>query len=391
MSAEVEARGLVVRRGAFTLGPVDLAVGHGEYLVLVGPSGAGKTMLVETLLGWHAADAGEAILAGVPIEDLAPPARRVAYLPQDLGLLPHLSVRANLTWGLRCRGERVDPGLESRVVGVLGLGEALARRDPTTLSRGEQQRVGIGRALLTRPHRLVLDEPCAALDPHLRRELQLLLRSLHREFAMTVIHVTHDREEAFVLGERIAVLLAGRLHQVATPAELYARPADLAVARFLAPENLWPCAVRAGEHGFLVARPEDAPVDLLLEVPSPVAVSETPGTPLPRAALSELRASVSSSPRGSAAFVGIRPEEVMLLDPDRPLRPQVARNVLAGTIEELLFLDGRVQLVVGTEPGLTVTVRAPVCSVEDRGLAAGCNVRVSLKARSLYLVCDGPV
>ena len=358
MSAELEARGLMVRRGDFTLGPVDLAVERGEYLVLVGPSGAGKTVLVETLLGWHGPAAGSALLEGGPVAALPPAARRFAYLPQDLGILPHLTVRANLTWGLDCRGERPDPELEARLVAVLNLAPLLARSDPATLSRGEQQRLALGRALLTRPRRLLLDEPCAAIDPHRRRELQLLLRSLHREFAMTVVHVTHDREEAFLLGQRIAVLLGGRLHQVATPAGLYAAPADAAVARFVAPENLWPARRPAADAAAVVLDGSGAGLEL------------------------------DGAPEGGGGriFVGIRPEEVMVLDPDRPLRPQVARNVFAGVVRDVLLLDGRAQVTVSTTAGLDVVSRLAVCAAQDLALRPGAPVRISLKARSLYLV-----
>ncbi len=356
MTSDIVARGLVVHRPGFTLGPLDLDIEAGEYLVLVGPSGAGKTMLVETLLGWHAPAAGEALVEGVPVTALAPAARRVAYLPQDLGILPHLSVMANLTWGLACRGARPDRHLLERVVEVLHLGRHLERRDPTTLSRGEQQRVALGRALLTRPRRLVLDEPCAAIDPHRRRELQLLLRALHSEFGTTVVHVTHDREEAFLLGQRIGVVLAGRLHQVATPAELYARPADLEVARFVAPENLWPCAaVDRGEGGARV-RLAAGSVELDVEADGPPVAAR------------------------DGLFVGIRPEEVMVLNPERPLRPQVARNVLVGRIEELLLLDGRAQARIATAAGLEVVSRLSFCAVQDLGLAPGARMLLPLRS-----------
>jgi ABC-type Fe3+/spermidine/putrescine transport system ATPase subunit len=372
VSADLAAHRLVVRRGGFRLGPLDLDVAAGEYLVLVGPSGAGKTVLIETLLGWNAPAAGVALLEGTPVAGIAPAARRIAYLPQDLGILPHLSVEANLAWGLACRGEAVDPTLFARVVNVLHLADALRRPDPTTLSRGEQQRVALGRALLTRPRRLFLDEPCAAVDPHRRRELQLLLRALHAEFGTTVVHVTHDREEAFLLGQRLAVLLAGRLHQVATPAELYARPADLAVARFVAPENLWPCEEITRDGESVTVRLTGMTVDLVVD-----------GTDR-----GERGAPTTQPESGHRApvFVGIRPEEVMILDPDRPLRPQVARNVVTGRVEELLFLDGRAQVTITTDVGLAAVSRLSVCAAQDLGLAPGQPVRVSLKARSLYLV-----
>ena len=365
MTALLEARDLKVRLGGFALGPLSLALSEGEYLVLVGPSGAGKTVLAETLLGWFRPSAGEVVLNGRPVLSIPPGKRGIAYVPQDLGLLPHLGVRENLLWGVACRGRSPDSELLATLEEVLTLHPILDRTDPRTLSRGEQQRVALGRALLTEPAILVLDEPCAALDPHLRRGFQLLLRRLHRDHHTTVLHITHDREEAFLLGDRIAVLLDGRLRQDGPPRELYDRPADLAVARFLAPENLWPGSFCEGSCGGATVRLAEAPVRLLVEQ----CAEARPGAPV---------------------LVGIRPEEVMVLHPGRPLRPQVQDNIVAGTVEELLLLDGRVQAVVRTADGLAIATRLPLCAADDLGLTAGVEVRVSLKPRSLYLLPTPP-
>ncbi len=360
MSAVLAARSATLGLGAFSLGPIDLEVREGEYLVLVGPSGAGKTVLLETLIGWFEPAAGIVELGGVPVTTMAPGKRRIAYVPQDLGLLPHLDVLANLNWGLRCRGEQPDPRLLATLTRVLALEPILHRRRPLTLSRGEQQRVALARALLTRPRILALDEPCAALDPHLRRELQLLLRRLHRRRRTTVVHITHDREEAFLLGERIGVILNGRLHQLATPRELYARPADTAVARFLAPENLWHGRIVGQAAGGVSVRLDD----------SNLVLDSRDGT----------------GRRSGRVVAGIRPEEVMLLHPGRPLRPQVASNIVSGTIGEILLLDGRVQATLRTGHGMKVVVRLPICAADDLGLEPGSHVRASLKPRSLYLL-----
>jgi ABC-type Fe3+/spermidine/putrescine transport system ATPase subunit len=354
------ATGLRLRLGRFQLGPLDLVIGDGEYLVLVGPSGAGKTVLLETLLGWHQPDAGDMSLSGRPVASIPPGQRRIAYVPQDLGLLPHLDVRCNITWGLDCRGQKVDHQLLATLTEVLALETVIDRPSPATLSRGEQQRVALCRALLTGPRLLAIDEPCAALDPHLRRGFQLLLRKLHHEHRPTVVHITHDREEAFLLGETIGVLLGGRLHQLADPRTLYDRPANAAVARFLSPENLWPGQVLTICEGHTVLRLDDGRLTLKTE---------------------------QQPPRdGETVLVGIRPEEVMLLHPDRPLRPQVQANVVTAHVRELLRLDGRVQADLETDAGMRIVTRVSQCSADDLGLRAGCEVRASLKARSIYLL-----
>jgi len=349
-----------VRLDTFRLGPVDLAVATGEYLVLVGPSGVGKTVLLEAMLGWHPLAAGEVRLDGRPVAAIPPGERGIAYVPQDLGLLPHLDVEENLLWGVACRGGRPDAALLARLTEVLDLAPLLPRRSVRTLSRGEQQRVALGRALLTRPRLLLLDEPCAALDPHRRREFQRLLRLLHRESGLTALHITHDREEAFLLGDRIGVLLDGRLRQLSTPRRLYDRPADPAVAAFLAPENLWEAAVvGAAEGGACRVRLADYPLELVAATPPP---------------------------SGEGCLVGIRPEEVMLLHPDRPLRPQVAANVVDAVVVELLLLDGRVEVALAAAGAPPIHVRLPVCGADDLRLAEGKRVRASLKPRSIFLL-----
>lgn len=360
MTPAVEADGLRLRLGRFQLGPLDLVIGDGEYLVLVGPSGAGKTVLLETLIGWHEPDAGEVSLGGRPVASIPAGQRRIAYVPQDLGLLPHLDVRSNITWGLDCRDQKADRQLLATLTEVLALETVIDRPSPATLSRGEQQRVALCRALLTGPRLLAVDEPCAALDPHLRRGFQLLLRRLHREHRPTVVHITHDREEAFLLGDRIGVLLDGRLRQLAEPRTLYDHPADAAVARFLSPENLWPGRVLEVRDSGTALRLEGTGLNLSAEKPPPDGCQ--------------------------AILVGIRPEEVMLLHPDRPLRPQVQANIVAAHVREVLRLDGRVQAELVNDSGVRIVSRVNQCAADDIGLRAGSSVRVSLKARSLYLL-----
>ena len=233
--------GLAVTRGGFTLRDVDLTLGSGDYLILLGPSGAGKTVLLEAVMGLTRPDRGRISLDGVDATSFPPERRGISYLPQDLALFPHLSVRDNILFGARMRGmgKREMSERLGELVGLLDLGVIINRRGVGTLSGGEKQRVALARALMPRPSILFLDEPLSALDAFIKRQLQVKLRDINRTLGVTIIHVTHDREEAFMLGEKIAVLIGGRLQQVGNRDEIYYRPASLDVAKFLLTRNIF--------------------------------------------------------------------------------------------------------------------------------------------------------
>ena len=213
---------------------VSLEVSDGEFFALVGPSGCGKTTLLRCIAGLEEPSAGEILLDGRDVTGLDPAARDIAMVFQTYALYPHLTVRRNIAFGLEVRrmpaseiARRVQQAADR-----LGLGTLLDRR-PGELSVGERQRVALGRALVREPHVFLLDEPLSHLDPNLRIELRSELLELHRALHTTVVYVTHDQVEAMTMGQRIAVLEGGRLRQVGTPAELYGRPADVFVARFI--------------------------------------------------------------------------------------------------------------------------------------------------------------
>jgi ABC-type Fe3+/spermidine/putrescine transport system ATPase subunit len=237
---------LTAHQGTFHLGPIDLDLEDGGYLTILGPSGAGKTVLLEMCLGLTIPASGRLWLDGVEATRLPPEQRRIAYLPQDLALFPHLSVRDNILFGAR-QHRLADDTLQERLrelVALLDLDGILARPSIETLSGGEKQRVALARALLPGPKLLFLDEPFSALDAAIKRQLQIKLRQINRELNVTILHVTHDQEEAFLLGERIAIMIAGRLRQVGRRDDIYYRPASLDVARFLRNQNILELQVR---------------------------------------------------------------------------------------------------------------------------------------------------
>jgi molybdate/tungstate transport system ATP-binding protein len=237
----IEVRDLSLDLDEFHLRHVHLAVAESEYLVLLGPTGAGKTVLLECIVGIHRRHTGSVAVDGVDVTRLFPEERNIGYVPQDYALFPNMTVAENLAYGLRAR--RAAPAeVATRVAAMLArLGiEGLAERHPATLSGGEKQRVALGRALLTEPRVLLLDEPLAALDESTRCELAAGLRSLQRAVRGAFVHVCHNLEEALDVADRIAIIRDGTLVQVGTPAEILYRPADLFVAEFTRTRNLLP-------------------------------------------------------------------------------------------------------------------------------------------------------
>ncbi len=229
------------------LGAVDLDVADGTTVSLLGPSGSGKSTLLRIIAGLEVPDAGSIRIDDVDVTRVPAHRRGVGVVFQDQALFPHLDVGANVAFGLRMAGvergprrERVGATLE--LVGLTGY----ERRDPSTLSGGEAQRVALARALAPRPELVLLDEPLAALDQLLRERLLLELRSIFDELGITVVAVTHDPTEAGALGQRIAVLLDGRIAQVAEPGAVLAHPASAAVAGLVGQRNVIDGVVRDG-------------------------------------------------------------------------------------------------------------------------------------------------
>ncbi|MGH3736920.1 MAG: ABC transporter ATP-binding protein [Micromonosporaceae bacterium] len=255
---------------------VDLEVADGELLVVVGPSGSGKSTLLRAVAGLERLDAGTVCVAGRDVTRLPPGRRDVALVFQDYALFPHLNVAENIGFGERARGAsravvaaKVRDAAES-----LGLAKLL-RRYPRELSGGERQRVALARVLVREPAAFLLDEPLANLDADLRLRTRAELRTVQRRLGAATLYVTHDQHEALALGDRVAVIHSGRVEQIGTPAEVYARPATGYVARLLGtlPMNLLAASlVGSGPAGgVLGVRPErmrllatDAPASRLL-------------------------------------------------------------------------------------------------------------------------------
>jgi molybdate/tungstate transport system ATP-binding protein len=336
---------LSVAAGAFRLEALDLEVRAKEYFFLLGPSGHGKSVLLETLAGLRQPTSGRVFLEGKDVTAEPPERRGVGYVVQGAALFPHLDVFENLAFPLRVRGQ--EPRARVLAAAALVGATELLGRMPSGLSGGEAQRVAIARALVPEPRVLVLDEPLASLDPEAQLELARVLRRVHEAAGTTTIQVDHDHERAGALADRVGVLLSGKLRQVGTPAEVFRRPAAPEIARFVGVVNLF--------SGEVVER--DSAV-----------LFETEGL--------ELR--VATDVRGRAR-ASLRPEEILLSA--EPLR-STASNTIAGkvvAIEE----RGPLASVTVEAQGAVLVALVLRSSVEVVGIVVGGPVTLTFKAQAV--------
>jgi multiple sugar transport system ATP-binding protein len=231
---------------------VNLDVAHGEMLIFLGPSGSGKTTLLRIIAGLETASEGRIILAGRDVTDLPPEQRNVSMVFQDLALYPHMTAFQNIAFPLEAKRGRSREEIRQQVhekAAMLGISDLLQRRIGQ-LSGGQRQRVALARALVREPTVFLMDEAFSSLDAILRREFRAEFKRFQRRLGVTMIHVTHDQEEAMTMGDRIVVFDRGQLVQVGSPVGLFLDPATLFVARFVGtpPMNLLPCTV-LGQDG----------------------------------------------------------------------------------------------------------------------------------------------
>jgi putative spermidine/putrescine transport system ATP-binding protein len=249
MSASLTIRALSRQfaGGVHALRDVDLSVSAGEFVTLLGPSGSGKSTILKIVAGVDRPTSGEILIDGQPILDKPAHQRGVGMVFQNYALFPHMTVWENVAFPLNVRH---SPTAETRrrverVLAITRLSDLAARR-PAELSGGQQQRVALARAVVFDPRLLLMDEPLGALDRHLREQLKFEIKRVQRELRITVLFVTHDQDEALMMSDRVVVMRDGRIEQVATPQELYARPGNRFVAGFVGEANLLPCVCRDG-------------------------------------------------------------------------------------------------------------------------------------------------
>ncbi len=295
----IRLKDLSVRLAGFSLKDISLRVGQGEFFALLGPTGAGKTVLLEAVVGLVPLHRGRIWVNGRLVSGLPPERRGVGIVYQDCALFPHLSVRENITYGLRYHDAsrpRADERF-ARLVAQLGIGHIL-ERSPLNLSGGERQRVALARALIIEPAVVLLDEPLSALDPNFREEIQIMLKEIHRDSGLTFLMVSHDFAEVLYLADRAAVMNRGALEQTGSVGEIFRRPASAFVARFVGMKNVFE-ALFDGRQ----------------------------------ALIGGLKLILPAEPGPGQRFVAVRPEDIAL-SPGPP--PEAGPNVFSGRLIRLV-------------------------------------------------------
>ena len=314
--------------GTLAVDRLSLTIERGEMLSLLGPSGSGKTTTLRLLAGFEVPDQGRVLVEGEDVTRLDPVARRFGMVFQHYALFPHLDVGQNVAFGLESLGVSGEE-LDRRVARALMLVDLAGyeRRRISQLSGGQQQRVALARALAPEPRVLLLDEPLSNLDPSLRERTRREIRELIRRVGITTVLVTHEQDEAFDLGDRVALLRGGRLEQVGTPEDLYASPASEFVAQFVG---------RSSSIGVVVLGPADRGLRVAVEGVE-WELTETP-----------------EAPRGPALMV-TRPEALRLMPP--------APGALMGTVTERRFTGAASLFTILTDAGASIEVTGPPRSV----------------------------
>ena len=354
MAGDVQLRSLTKRYDETTaVDSINPSINAGEFFSLLGPSGCGKTTTLRMIAGFVRPTAGEILLDGVDVAQVPPHRRNVHTVFQNYALFPHLDVFDNVAFGLR-RQKVPKSDVRRRVEESLELVElgGYAGRRPQQLSGGQQQRVALARALVLRPAVLLLDEPLGALDAKIRKQLRLELKALQEEVGITFVFVTHDQEEALSMSDRVAVMSAGRIEQIGTPAEVYENPATVFVADFLGVSNLMDADAVDRSHGHCT-----------------VAVGDF-----------RLRAGCGDLTASGPVKIVARPERVQLLG-----HGDQRENCLPGMIERTVYVGASLQVMVRLATG--AQLQASITNTgEGDGFPQGTPVAVHIPPDALRVL-----
>lgn len=361
----LEVRNIAAKAGMFTLDDISLTVEEGTCHVIVGATGSGKTLVLESILGLRKLFRGCILLNGRDITSQPLGKRNISYVPQDLALFPHLTVSENIFYGLRMKGikDQEHSQLVEKLMEAVGI-KGLMHRSISNLSGGERQRVALVRAIAAGNKHLLLDEPFSALHQGLRRELWFVLKELQKNCNLTVLMVTHDMEEAFFLGDRVTVLIDGAIQQTGAARAVYEKPSNIAVARFFGIRNLFHGQLKAISKTAIGITCDSLNAELTIPLKLPLNWGAEPGTP---------------------CILGIRPENVMILKADRPSYAQ--DNLLIGTLTDILLKGASHTLLFRPAGNATIVeLEVPDYALKKLQLTKGDGISVFFKGESMFLL-----
>lgn len=347
----IEIKNLNRDWGDFSIKDLDLTIQNGEYFVLLGPTGAGKTLILELIAGFYQPAKGYISFNGNNIDGLPPEKRNIGFVYQNYSLFPHMNVEQNIGFGARMRGIK-NPKIRD-MADYLNISHIL-HRNPITLSGGEQQRVALARALIINPDILLLDEPLSALDPRTQEETRKILKKVHEDTGVTVVHVTHDQTEARVLADRIGIMMGGKLMQVGHPDEIFNKPIDNSIADFVGVENVFSGTVTQNNNGV---------VNLDVDGNNVCAISDYSA--------------------GENVHVCLRPENVTI---SKTSAKSSARNTFGAKVLEMELMGVllRVKLNIGNEFNINSLITKQ--SATELNIKPGDEVLVSFKATAVHII-----
>jgi ABC-type Fe3+/spermidine/putrescine transport system ATPase subunit len=362
----IRVEGLSILFETFKIMGLDITIEEKEFHSLLGPTGCGKTLILESIMGLRKASKGKIWIGEREVQTLPPEQREISYVPQDLALFPHLNVRENIFYGIKAKNldKQVYEDYVHLQIDEMKVGHLLERY-PANLSGGEKKRVALLRALASKPKLLLLDEPLSGLDPSIKVEIQQLLRTLHASFNPTILCVTHDFEEAYFLSDRITIFMDGKAEQVGKKDDIFLKPVSKKVAQFLGAKNLYRAKILSKDKSMQRVTLE---VDSL-RFSMPMHLCQ------------------DSFEVGKDVDLFIRPEEVMIIRKDKPVKESLKRNILLGRITDITD-KRRYQLITfqTMEGKINIEISIPNYAFRNLDLAIGKIVNVALREESLWVM-----
>lgn len=342
----------------FNLNQITLHVQEGEFHIVMGPSGCGKTSLLECIVGLRKINSGRIFLNGRDITNAPTHTRNISYVPQDLSLFPHMNVLENILYSAKLNGE-IDKIFIEEIIEQMEL-KKICEKSITKISGGEKKRVGLARALASKPSIILFDEPLSNLDTALSRELQMFIKKVLKEFKITSLFVTHDFDEAFFLGDIISVMIDGKLMQTSKKHELYFYPRNLKVANFLGIKNIFPAYYK-----------EEREFEFLVFVPSlntDIVVKKRPKFPIFK--------------KDKELYIGLRSDEVMYIRTGRTIG--FSENIIRGKIAKIFRRESLIKIIFETNNSL-IEIDMPYGVLRKIGIKEGMDGEVMFKKEAIFI------